>query len=558
MGGKNSKKFRTVSTKAAPIIPVSQHQESLSKELHGIEKLRKELAVKEGVLIEKALQSDDPDDLIKASEIAARFFNDLRENKSQKSFVLDPFFQDTSQGYRDKPVSISDQTLRRMAKTPIIKAIIGKRVEQVVAFAEPQPNKYSTGFVIKPRKRYSQEDDAKLTNEDIQKIAYLTDFITNCGDDTNAWHGDDFDSFLRKITTDTLTLDKMTFEVVANRKGVPVEFLATDSATMKLAINSTTNDLNRDKKNGYYPTICQVWDSQIITDFYPWELCFGIRNPTTDIRYNGYGVSELEDLIYTVTAMLWSDEYNTRFFSQGSMPKGIMKVSSSVSQPKLMEFRQEWLSMVAGVYNAHKTPMLEADKFDWVDLHKSNRDMEFSKWMEYLIKICCAIYKIDPSEIGFPMSGSSDNAPLFEANNSAKLKYSKDNGLKPILKFIQGKINKHIIWRLDPNYEFSFVGLDNETEAQEDERIIKAVGSYMEVNEARTIKGLPTKPGYDMIANPVVQQAKTLSMMGGPDSNRVVDDMDEEDKREEEVKKAFILNPMAKDFEEFMKKEFSE
>ncbi len=35
----------------------------------------------------------------------------------------------------------------------------------------------------------------------MQKIAYLTDFITNCGDTENSWHGDDFDSFLRKRIT---------------------------------------------------------------------------------------------------------------------------------------------------------------------------------------------------------------------------------------------------------------------------------------------------------------------------------------------------------------------
>lgn len=553
---KKGRKFKAVQTKAAPIIPVPP-AEGLSDKLARIEKLRKDLAVEEGVLIEKALQSNDPDDLIKASSVAAKFFNDIRENKSQKSFLFDPFFQDTSQGYREKPVAMSDQMLRRMGKAPIIKAIIGKRVEQVVAFAEPQPNKYSTGFVIKPKKRIGQEDDKKLTDEDMQKIAYLTDFITNCGDTENAWHGDDFDSFLRKIVGDSLTLDKMTFEIIADRKGRPVEFLATDAATMKLALNSQSNDLHRQMKNGYYPTTCQVWDNQILTDFYPWELCFAIRNPITDIRYNGYGVSELEDLIQTVTAMLWSNEYNTRFFSQGSMPKGIMRVSSNVSQPKLMEFRQEWLSMVAGVYNSHKTPMLEADKFEWQDLHKSNVDMEFSKWNEYLIKIACAIYKIDPSEIGFPSSGSSGDAPLFESSNASKLEYSKDNGLKPILKFIQSKINKYLIWRIDPNYEFSFVGLDNESESQEDARIIAATASYMEINEARRIKGLPEKPGYDMIANPVVQQAKNMTMMGNSDSNQVVDDMDQEEEDQKKIKKSIQSNPMMKDFEDFMKKEFS-
>src|ERR1700748_746016 len=205
MSKKNRHKLKAAPTISAPVTPIPQN-ESLTNKLSRIEKLRKDLAIEEGVLIEKALLSNDPEDLIKASTVAAQFFNDIRENKSQKSFMFDPFFQDTSQGYREKPVAMSDQMLRRMGKAPIIKAIIGKRVEQVVAFAEPQPNKYSTGFVIKPKKRIGQEDDKKLTNEDMQTIAYLTDFITNCGDTENSWHGDDFDSFLRKIVYDSLTL----------------------------------------------------------------------------------------------------------------------------------------------------------------------------------------------------------------------------------------------------------------------------------------------------------------------------------------------------------------
>ncbi len=531
---------------------------SLATELSDIQKLKKELLVKEGVLLEQALKSNDPADIIKASEVAEKFFNDIQGgNSKQKSFMFDPFYQDTSLGYKEKPVAISDQLLRRMAKTPIIKAIIGTRIEQVARFCEPQPDKYSTGFVITPKKKYSQEETPELTPEDKGRIAYLTDFILHCGNIENVYHGDDFDSFIRKIVNDTLTMDKLTFEVIEDRRGRPVEFIATDSATMKYASNTRIDqtDQKRKKVNGYFPTYCQVWDDEIIADFYPWELCFGVRNPTTDIRYNGYGMSELEDLIYTVTAMLWSDEYNTRFFSQGSMPKGIMTVASSVSNAQLASFRQEWLSMVAGVYNAHKTPILEADKFNWVDLHKSNQDMEFTKWQEYLIKLTCAIYKIDPSEIGFPLNGSADKAPMFESNNEAKLKYSQDKGLKPLLKFIQAKINKYIIWRIDPNYEFSFVGLDIETEAQEEDRLVKATGSYMEINEARRLKGLKEKPQYDMIANPVIQQAATLekqmTMFGNPNSNKAVEDQ----QQGQETQKGLESNPILEEFNHFMKTE---
>ena len=212
------------------------------------------------------------------------------------------------------------------------------------------------------------------------------------------------------------------------------------------------------------------------------------------------------------------------------------------------------------MYNAHKTPILEADKFEWVDLHKSNNDMEFSKWQEYLVRVTCAVYKMDPAEIGFQSGSGIDQKSLFEANNEYKLKYSTDKGLKPLLKFIQYQINKYIIWEINPDYEFAFVGLDAETQQQEEERLLKAADKYMEVNEVRKMRNLPEKPEYDMIANPVIQQAKTMAMMGDPSSNEAMEMLDEEQKKkeEEDTQKALNSNPMWKDVEEFIQRELVE
>ena len=527
-------------------------EKSLTESIAQIERLQQQFKHRQGLLVEKALLSNNPEDILKANDFAARFFNDINENKEQKSFLYDPFYQDTSSGYREKPVAMTERLLRRMSRSPIIKSIIGTRIEQVADFAKPQPDKYSTGFVIVPRKKINQDTDQKLTKEDKERIAYLTDFVINCGDSNVTWEGDDFDSFLRKVIADSLAMDKMTFEIIRDRRGKPVKYIAVDGATIKLALNTKDNYLNRIEKDGYMPAYCQVWDDQILTDFYPQELCFGIRNPTTDMRYNGYGISELEDLISTVTSMLWADQYNSNFFSQGSMPKGIMKVSGNVGQHKLNEFKQMWLSQVQGAQNSHRTPMIEADKFDYIDLHKNNSDMEFEKYKEYLIKVGCAVYKIDPSEIGFPMNNGG-KATFNSGNNEEKISYSRDKGLKPLLKFVQNKMNKYVIWQLDPNYEFKFVGLDTETESQEEERIVKAVASYMEINEARKMKGLPPKPEYDIIANPVVQQAKMLAMQGNPNSNSFINkDADDQDN----TQKAEI-NPFVKDLELFLEREFA-
>lgn len=471
---------------------VPQQDLSLAEQLDQITKSKNQLLVQEGQLLEKAFQSHDPQVIIKAN----KHWEDVskRQVSQLKSHLLDPNDWANGQGYRNK-LSLSYGTLRRMSKTPIIKAIIGTRQTQVSAFSSPQKNKYETGFVIRKKGDYYSDVEDELSSEDKAKIKEITSFILNGGVVENSWHGDNFDSFLKKLVNDSLTLDQGCFEVVRNVGGVPQEYLATDGATFRIADSYDDdryeNTNGRAKINGYYPSYVQVIDGSVKAEYYPWELCFGVRNATTDIRSNGYGVSEVEELINIITWMLFADAYNGKFFSQGSSPKGMLKVSSGVNRGRLAEFRQQWLSMVAGVQNAWKMPVLEADKMEYIDLQKNNTDMQFAQWQEYLIKVACAIFKIAPEEVGFNLGNASGGGALFEGSNEAKLKYSRDKGLKPLLKSIQFWINKWIVNAIDSNYEFAFVGIDVDSEEKEVELLNKKVQHGLGVKEWRRAMNLP-------------------------------------------------------------------
>ena len=207
--------------------------------------------------------------------------------------------------------------------------------------------------------------------------------------------------------------------------------------------------------------------------------------------------------------MLYSDEYNRRFFSQGSAPKGLLRVKGSNNEAALQQFRQQWQSMITGVMQGWKTPVVEAD-IEWIDMQKTNRDMEYSSWMEYLIKVACAVYNIDPVEIGWDISRGSGNTGLFEGSEAERLEHSKDKGLYPLLKFIQRKINKYIVEQLNPDFEFVFVGMNGMSVDKELELDIKKVNSFMTVNEIREKYDLNRLdiPGADMPENSILLQAK--------------------------------------------------
>lgn len=554
---------------------------SYAKQLDAISLAEAKLKAKKFRTLEKALRSESPDDMVRASQVLQQIQPKVDQNT--KSFFIDPLEFNANLGYKDKPFSLTYVTLKRMSKTPIINSIIKTRKNQVADFAEPQENKYSTGFVIRKKPKGGMEQ--KMDNKD-KKIAFaITDFILK-GGNTSQWGYDDFDTFIRKIVEDSLVYDQMTFECVRNRRGQLESFIATDAATFRMADSFFDKDYDNvffqrhganvwkdrsdfgPKVHGYYPAYVQVYQNMKVNEFYPWELCFGIRNPSTSIWANGYGCSELEELINIVTSMLWSDEYNRRFFSQGSAPKGFFRVKGTNNEAALQQFKQQWQSMITGVMQSWKTPVIEAD-VDWIDLQKNNRDMEYSSWIEYLIKIACAVYSIDPSEIGWDISRSNGNGGLFEGSQEQRLKHSKDKGLYPLLKFLQRKLNKYIIEQINPDYELVFVGLNGLTIEEELKMDIDKVNSFMTVNEAREKYEMKPLEGGDAPNNSAfLQNKKTQAMaqqqaaMGGAPNGEEGNaeeqnpfDLYTEEVDEEDTNKGGLREEFVKAFDNFLKQE---
>lgn len=488
----------------------------LSNNLDNLDERQAKLAIEKQLLLQKALTSTDVDDIYKAQQYLRK------TNKPQvqplvdthKSIVMDPFEVSTSFGYYQKMTQISFEILRGMAKTPLINAIITTRKDQVADFCVPQPDKYSPGYVIK--KRGQNQTDKDLTDQEKREIDILIKFLTDLADDDDIYDLDDFDAFIRKIVGDSLTLDQAAFEVVFNRSGIPTQVLAVDGATIRIAdsYDNENNIKNGDTPiNGYYPSYVQIYQNAIINEYYPWELCFGVRNPNSSIQANGYGTSELEILLNTVSSMLNTDAYNSKFFRNGTAPKGALMVKNQggLNRDKIAELRKEWTAMMSGVDNMHKTPILDAEKVEWVDLYKSNREMEFSKYQEYLIKVACAVYKISPEEIGFPLQGSEGNGLGSKEGGEQEKVYSKEKGLKPLLKSVQTWINRLIIYpKTKGKYELQFVGMGVESSASEEERLVKAVSTYMTPNEVRAVKGMDPIDGGDIILSPIMVQMKQL------------------------------------------------
>lgn len=497
----------------------------LHDKLDLINQTQQELEIRKNLLIENALTGNNPSDIIKAQ--SAITIGADRTNDNRKSIFIDPnSFIGHGTNYREKPTRLSYGLLKDMASTPLVSSIIKTRKNQVAAFSKPQANQFETGFVVR-KKGWDKKTD-KLNKEDRKEIDRLTEIIINCGQHPSyIRHG--FEQFLRLGVHDSLRYDQDNFECIFQLDGRLHSWVQADASTMRVAdsfeqqvngvsIGNAIESRKYKKIAGYYPTYVQVMDNKILADFYPWELNWGVRNPNTDVRMFGYGRSELEDLIEVITNILNSDKYNANFFQIGSAPKGIIRIKGGANNARLQEFRRYWRAQVSGVQNAFRTPVVDAESMEWIDLQKNNKDMEFGRYQEYLIMITCAMYNIAPQEIGFNLSGGmsgNGGGGLFDNNNEQMLQHSSDKGLRPLLRYKEEQINKMIMPHLNPDYEFKFVGIDAENQQTYLDRLVKEVSNYRTVDEVREEAGLKPLPDGmgDIILNPVMLQAAQMKQM---------------------------------------------
>lgn len=411
----------------------------------------------------------------------------MKADADPKTMMWDPFAIIEQLGYKDRPSAITNGTLKAICwKVPTIHTVIMTRVRQVAAFSTPTTDRYQLGFRIKTR-----DTEKEPTKAERLWCRQMEALIMRTGVTNNPRARNTFEAFLIKLAWDSLVYDQMCFEIVPNRKNEPAEWYAVDAATIRLADSASTYlDEDLDKAVRYV----QIYDGMIITEYNQEELCFGVRNPRTDIRLFGYGTSELEMLIPTVTSLLYSCEYNQKFFSQGSAAKGIINFKGTVPEKQLQAFKNLWYQQIASVQNAWRTPIVNSDDLQYINLQQSSRDMEFSAWMDFLLKVSCAMYAMDPSEINFKYGNTGQKGGLQEANNREKITESKERGLRPLLRFISNEINTHIIWPTNENFEFAFMGLDAETKDDVAALNQKRGKTMMTVDELRAEDDKPPLP----------------------------------------------------------------
>ena len=378
---------------------------------------------------------------------------------------------------------LSYTVLQNMARTPVIAAIINTRVNQVAEFAIPQPDPYSLGYQIRLR-----DHEKEMTPVAKRKAQEIAQWLQTCGDE-RVTQNLTFESFLRMITRDSLIYDQATFEVVKTRGGKPSAIIPVDASTIRRA-TLTEGEIETGrrsiKRNGYV----QIVNKKKVVSFEQDEIGFGIRRPRSWIKANGYGFPELEELIRVVTSILNADMHKANDYSVGLSTAGILAVKSKMNPQLFRSFRREFYSMLSGAQNSRRTPIIQLDpeaneELQSIDLKSNKNWQDYQQWTSYLLKISCAMFQMDASELGFVFGAEGQVNSLSSSNPETRIIASKEKGLRPLLRAQQSWLNKWVIHKIDPDFEIKFGGLSAKSESEKLEQELKRVKHYMTINEVR-------------------------------------------------------------------------
>lgn len=409
-------------------------------------------------------------------------------SRSPRALASDPFQMIAQFGYKERPsglaYTIAEQMVRR---TPVIQAIIQTRATQVARHCRVQRDNHAIGYRVLHRDR--KANLTRVARREAEKIETALS-NTTFGEPGVGRHR--FAAFTYQLMVDSLTHDQVNYEIVPSRRGRPYSWTKVDAKTIRLA--DTAEQFLDPSGNRKVRTV-QVLDGQVINEWPASEMAFRVRNPQTSITSHGYGRGEVEMLLQVITALLWAVDYNKRFFSQGSAPKGILNFKGQLPGRQLAAFRRFFYQMLSGVENSWKTPILNADQgAEWLSMHSTNRDMEYGNWLDFLIKLASAMFLMDSAEIGFKYGNENDRS-LFESANEQKITMSKDKGLKPLLTFWSESMNETVVQPYNPDFEMVVLGLDALTPREQAELNEIRGRTYVMLDELREEDGRPPLEG---------------------------------------------------------------
>ena len=449
--------------------------------------------------------------------------------------------------FRERILKINFKIQREVVnQVPLIQSIINVRSDQVKPFCKRIIRGKRKGFKIVPIDPKITEEDAK---EDIDKLSSLFE-KTGFSDDPD--REDDFTDYVKMLVREMFTIDQIATEIQYNRRGNPIAFWLLDGSTIKRL--DPTGKEYKEKFEGY--SYAQEIEDRICNLYTFDTMVFDYHYKRVDINHRGYGYSPVEQCIDILTTLIFGHVFSRDQFLKNKVPQGFLAVMGDVGKDQIDALQDYWVNTMEGAGAQFTIPILPSGKdgvgIDFKKIQQTNREMEYPKLMHFLVSLICAVFSIDPAEMGIK---SEDSQSLFGSNLDTRQGTSRDRGLSSILSFVEGICNK-ILMRVTKDFVFAFVGDDLEEEEKRITIAKERLEAYSTVDEEREAEGLDTfdEDWSQMVANPHLIQMRQAAMQAEQQEQAEgeFDDEDEyDDDEEDEVIDPREFDDVQKSFRRF-------
>ena len=469
------------------------------------------------------------------------------------AFDIDPTnvaIYSASDTYRDNvhegTFGVDYDILQFISRVPVISAILQTRINQIAEFCVPQEDQFKAGYIIRLK-----DQSKKPSAEESKEIQDLTRWLETCGEGYRFGGAFNFEAFIKMILRDSLTYDQACFEIMKNRRGDIIGFVPVDASTIRRRA-LTEEEKKEGRRDWEASGYIQIINGKKVADFEHDQLAFCIRRPRTTYFAKGYGFPELEELVRVVTHLVNAETYNASNFVNGIHAPSILVLKSKMTPQTFRNFKRDLYAMLSGAAQAKRTPIVQLDPdatlkedLQSVNIGGTAEEMGYTTWIGYLTKLACALFQIDPAELGFVFGTEGQTGALTQQGPGARIQASKDKGLYPLLRSIQNWINMFILSKVSDKYELRFVGLDLDTEKDVLAGDIQRVSNYMTVNEIRAKYDLKPIEGGDIVLSQAYITSLSMAQQAqqdqgqqdqgdqGYDENQEDDEYNDQDEEQE-------------------------
>lgn len=415
------------------------------------------------------------------------------------------------------------EQLDRLAALPVPAIVINHVIDDLAEFCKPSANPQSYGF------RIALDDEAaEPTQIQQRRMDQITKVLMNGG---APYQDGGLEGIVRRFLRPSMKYDQAPFEVLRGRLGgEPKGLFVYDGKTIRRrAPDQAALQYGQWGDPGY----CQWIDNRVRAEWDSEDFYLGIRRPRPDMEVFNYGFPELEELRVILGAYARAENYNTVNFTSGIHASHLMTIASEMDREVFDVHRRMLEANFTSPSGKRRMPIVQVnpslkEEIKTIPLGHNNREMEYTNWLFYLVKLICAEFGVDPAAaLKMVFGNEGQSSSLNQGGPADRYDFSRTHGIRPKLRSIAHWLT-WVVKQFDPEMHFEFVGLDSLSETDKLDMDIKQMANFMKVNEVRARYDLdPIEgPAGDVIANPYVSsmQQQAMAPVGDDEYEQSQDD----------------------------------